>query len=134
MEQQDRFILNASFNFQEGLEPTTTIGLHFFLEAAHIILPGKKELFLENVKGTKTDLEKEEETNTFAAILLLKEKEWQQILDDDPLNEKMIYDFAYQFRTPVGVIISRLEHLKRIPFQIKNGVREKSICLNWYYI
>lgn len=97
----------------------------FFHEAAHIILHGKKDIFLENVEGTKIDKEKEEEANAFASKLLLTENELQQILDAAPLNEEMIYDFANQFRTPAGVIIGRLQHLKLIPFHIGNGVRQK---------
>jgi hypothetical protein len=38
----------------------------FFHEAAHILLHGKKEIFLENVDGTVMDQEKEEEANAFA--------------------------------------------------------------------
>jgi len=38
----------------------------FFHEAAHILLHGKKEIFLENVDGTVMDQEKEEEANSFA--------------------------------------------------------------------
>lgn len=45
----------------------------FFHEAAHIILHGKKDIFLENVEGTEIDQEKEEEANSFAAKILLNE-------------------------------------------------------------
>lgn len=45
----------------------------FFHEAAHIILHGKKDIFLDNVEGIEIDQEKEEEANTFAAKILLKE-------------------------------------------------------------
>lgn len=47
----------------------------FFHEAAHIILHGKKDVFLENVEGTDIDQEKEEEANVFAAKILLTEHE-----------------------------------------------------------
>ena len=45
----------------------------FFHEAAHIILHGKKDIFLENVAGTEMEQDKEEEANAFAAKLLLAE-------------------------------------------------------------
>ena len=97
----------------------------FFHEAAHIIFHGKKDVFLENVEGTKMDVEKEEEANAFAAKILLAENELIQIMNAAPLNEKKIHDFANQFRTPAGVIIGRLQHLKLIPFHMGNGVRQK---------
>ena len=45
----------------------------FFHEAAHIILHGKKDIFLENVEGIEIDQEKEAEATSFAAKILLKE-------------------------------------------------------------
>ncbi len=102
----------------------------FFHEAAHIILHGKKDIFLENVEGTEIDQEKEEEANAFAAKILLTENELQQIIDVAPLTEELIYEFANKFRTPAGVIIGRLQHLKLIPFHIGNGFRQKIDLFN----
>jgi HTH-type transcriptional regulator / antitoxin HigA len=53
----------------------------FFHEAAHIILHGKKDIFLENVEGTEVDREKEEEANAFAAKTLLSESEFQEMIN-----------------------------------------------------
>jgi addiction module HigA family antidote len=97
----------------------------FFHEAAHIILHGKKDIFLENVEGTEIDQEKEDEANAFAAKILLTENELQQIIAAVPLGEEMIHEFANKFRTPAGVIIGRLQHSKLIPFHIGNGFRQK---------
>ncbi len=102
----------------------------FFHEAAHIILHGKKDIFLENVEGTEIDQEKEEEADTFAAKTLLTENELQQIIDAAPLTESTIQAFAEKFRTPAGVIIGRLQHLKLIPFHIGNGFRQKIDLFN----
>ncbi len=102
----------------------------FFHEAAHIILHGKKDIFLENVKGTDIDKVKEEEANAYAAKILLSKNELQQVIDAAPLTEEMIYEFAKKFRTPAGVIIGRLQHLKLIPFHIGNGFRQKINLFN----
>lgn len=97
----------------------------FFHEAAHIILHGKKDIFLENVEGTAIDQEKEEEANAFAAKILLTKNELQQIIDAAPFTEEMICEFAEKFRTPAAIIIGRLQHLKLIPFHFGNGFRQK---------
>jgi len=97
----------------------------FFHEAAHIILHGKKDIFLENVEGTLTDQTKEEEANAFAAKILMTEAQLQEILKTAPLTEHMIFEFAEKFRIPAGVIIGRLQHLKRIPFSMGNRFRQK---------
>jgi addiction module HigA family antidote len=102
----------------------------FFHEAAHIILHGKKDIFLENVEGTEIDQEKEEEANAFAAKILLTENELQQIINAAPLDEEMIHEFANKFRTPAGIIIGRLQHLGLIPFHVGNGFRQNIDLFN----
>lgn len=102
----------------------------FFHEAAHIILHGKKDIFLENVKGTEIDQEKEDEANAFAAKILLTENELQEIINTAPLGEEMLHEFANKFRTPAGVIIGRLQHLKLIPFHVCNDFRQKIDLFN----
>lgn len=97
----------------------------FFHEAAHIILHGKKDIFLENVEGTEIDHEKEEEANAFAEKTLLTENELQKIISTGPLTENRIQEFAKEFRTPTGVIVGRLQRLGHIPFNVWNGCKTK---------
>lgn len=97
----------------------------FFHEAAHIILHGKKDIFLENVEGTEIDQEKEDEANAFASKILLTDNELQQIIDTANLDQEAIFGFSNKFRTPAGVIIGRLQHLKYIPFSAGNEFRQK---------
>lgn len=102
----------------------------FFHEAAHIILHGKKDIFLENVEGTEIDQVKEEEANAFAAKILLTENELHEVMDAAPLTKEMIKEFAEKFRTPEGVIIGRLQYLKLIPFSSGNDFRQKIDLFN----
>ena len=97
----------------------------FFHEAAHILLHGKKDVFLEEVKGTFIDQAKEEEANRFAARFLLKEAEFQKILGNDILTKEMILDYSRKFRTPPGVIIGRLQHEGVLRFSEGNNLRRK---------
>jgi HTH-type transcriptional regulator / antitoxin HigA len=97
----------------------------FFHEAAHIILHGKKDVFLENVTGTPIDQQKEEEANAFAAKILLNEGQLKEIINAAPLTIDLINAFAGKFKTPAGVIIGRLQHLELIPYSMGNHLREK---------
>jgi HTH-type transcriptional regulator / antitoxin HigA len=97
----------------------------FFHEAAHIILHGKKDIFLENATGSIIDHKKEEEANAFAAKVLLKEEQLREIINAAPLTVDKIHAFANKFRTPAGVIIGRLQHLEIIPYSMGNHFREK---------
>jgi len=97
----------------------------FFHEAGHLILHGKKDIFLENVAGTITDQEKEAEANAFAYKILLTEEELQQVLDASPLNKKKIVVFARKFGTPEWAILDRVRQVKAIPIQLRNRFRNK---------
>jgi len=82
----------------------------FFHEAGHILLHGKKDIFLEDLEGAENDQEKEEEANRFAAKWLLPDKQLQEILDLGNADYDDIRAFAKKFRTPIGYIIGRLQH------------------------
>lgn len=97
----------------------------FFHEAGHILLHGKKEIFLENVKGTEIDQQKEEEANNFAASNLLTEKELDIIIAAAPHNPTSIKEYADKFNTSPGVIIGRLQHLKLIDWSMGNELMRK---------
>jgi addiction module HigA family antidote len=99
----------------------------FFHEAAHIILHGKKDIFLENVAGTEMDQHKEDEANTFAAKILLNESELKEIVDSNSFKPESILAFSKKFRTPPGVIVGRLQHLNHIPYNMGNALRQKVI-------
>jgi addiction module HigA family antidote len=97
----------------------------FYHEAAHILLHGKKEIFLENVAGTEIDQQKEKEADEFAAKHLLTDVQLKTILAAAPLNSQSIADFANQFNTSPGIIIGRLQHLKLIDWSVGNELMKK---------
>ncbi len=82
----------------------------FFHEAGHILLHGKKDIFLEKVEYSDKDKEKEEEADEFACKWTLTEKEEQEILEAAPLDEEDIRNFAKKFITHPAIIIGRLQH------------------------
>jgi Zn-dependent peptidase ImmA (M78 family) len=52
----------------------------FFHEAGHIILHGKKDIFLENLDYSDKDLHKEEEANEFACKWTLKDRQIKKLI------------------------------------------------------
>jgi addiction module HigA family antidote len=97
----------------------------FFHEAGHIILHGKKDVFLEEVEGSEMDQRKEKEANDFAEKNLLSEKELNEIMQLATISETEIEEYSKKFRTPPGVIVGRLQHIKRVPFNFGNGFKRK---------
>lgn len=90
----------------------------FFHEAGHILLHGKKDIFLENIEYPEKRNEKEQQADDFAIKWTLTELEEKEIIDSLPLNEKSIKDFAQKFNTHPAIIIGRLQHKKRIPYSV----------------
>ena len=90
----------------------------FFHEAGHILLHGKKDIFLEKVEYSDKDLEKEQQADDFAVKWTLTEDEEAEILGAAPLNAESIRNFARKFNTHPAIIIGRLQHKKRIPFSL----------------
>lgn len=82
----------------------------FFHEAGHILLHGKKDIFLENIEYTDTKDDKEQQADNFAIKWTLSELEEKEILASKPLDENSIKFFAKKFNTHPAIIIGRLQH------------------------
>jgi len=88
----------------------------FFHEAGHILLHGKKDIFLEKIEYSDKDLIKEKEADEFAIKWTLSEDETAAVLAASPLKKEDIKSFANEFNTHPAIIIGRLQHNKQLPF------------------
>jgi Zn-dependent peptidase ImmA (M78 family) len=95
----------------------------FFHEAGHILLHGKKDIFLENLDGTETDQQKEKEANEFSAGKLLSKAELNEIIQAGYIDETSIQKFAEKFRTPPGVIVGQLQPLGHLHYSACNDLK-----------
>jgi addiction module HigA family antidote len=99
----------------------------FFHEAGHIVLHGKRILFLEG--QDIQDKIKEKEADIFAANLLINSRDWQRFIANNCLSKKAINQFAKQQGIHPGIIVGRLQHEQIISYQNCNDLKEK-YCLN----
>jgi len=102
----------------------------FFHEAAHIILHGKKDIFLENVEGTEIDQEKEEEANAFASEVLIDNKDWKEIINNLPLMPLEIERYAKKIKVAPGIIVGRLQHKNLVLKTFGNELKTKIELFN----
>ena len=85
----------------------------FFHEAAHILLHGKREVFLEDDDEISGDVHarEEEEANRFAADFLIPVEELRRFR---PLglhySHEDIIDFAQRLGIAPGIVVGRLQH------------------------
>ena len=99
----------------------------FFHEAGHILLHGKKDIFLEKVEYSEKDKQKEAEADAFACMWTLPEEQELEILESAPLSEEDIRGFAKKFNTHPAIIIGRLQHKKLIPYSLGREYFEQII-------
>lgn len=82
----------------------------FFHEAGHILLHGKKDIFLENIDYSEKDKQKEKEADNFAIKWTLSKEEQEEILQRFRITEEEVIEFAEKFNTHPAIIIGRLQH------------------------
>jgi Zn-dependent peptidase ImmA (M78 family) len=90
----------------------------FFHEAGHILLHGKKEIFLENIDYSEKDKDKEYEADNFAIKWTLSKEEEKEILKRFKITEDDIIEFARKFDTHPAIIIGRLQHKGLVPYSL----------------
>ena len=85
-----------------------------FHEAAHILLHGRRDIFVHDAtKGKFTELDVE--ANQWAANFLIPETSWQQFIDSSPFSRARVLDFAEEHGIAPGIVVGRLQHEGRIP-------------------
>jgi HTH-type transcriptional regulator/antitoxin HigA len=95
----------------------------FFHEAGHILLHGKKEVFIE---GDGQETEKEKEADRFAANILILNASWQEFISSkDVRGASAVRQFADSVEIPPAVVVGRLQHEGLIPHSHLNGLRRR---------
>lgn len=88
----------------------------FFHEAGHILLHGKKDIFLEDIDYSDTDLQKETEANEFAVEWTFSKEQEKEILETRPITIEKISAFAKKFNTHPAMIIGRFQNMRLLNY------------------
>lgn len=99
----------------------------FFHEAGHILLHGKKDLFIEGANGL--DDEKEAQANSFAEQELLPRKLFQEFVYQQTFSKAAIQRFAREVGIAPGIVVGQLQHKKLLPITHCNDLKI-SYCWN----
>ena len=95
----------------------------FFHEAGHILLHGKKSVFIE----TKDSDSRDEETvaNQFAQDQLIPRAKLSRFIEAGKFFERDIRWFAESLNIHPGIIVGMLQHMKLIDYRWLNRLKEK---------
>lgn len=103
----------------------------FFHEAGHILLHGKKDVFIEEFNGAIQDKIKEEEAEKFAIDLLLSKKFISELGSE--ISEKDIKILEKKANIHRGIIVGILQRLDRLPHEFGVSLKIK-VHLEYYIL
>lgn len=95
----------------------------FFHEAGHILLHGKRELFLEG--GNGMDEVKEQQANEFAEHELIPKRAFTAFSLRSRYSKASIVDFARSINLAPGVVVGQLQHKGLLPRTHCNDLKVK---------
>jgi len=90
----------------------------FFHELGHILLHGRKDIFLENVEYEGFDAEKEAAADAFAIAWTFSEKQETEVMKKNRLTTDDIVVYAEKFQTHPAMIIGRLQKKEVIHYSV----------------
>lgn len=95
----------------------------FFHEAGHILLHGKKELFLEGANGL--DESKEDEANKFAQEELIPRSAFTQFTQHGSFSKASINAFSDYIGIAPGIVVGQLQHAGLLSVAFCNELKQK---------
>ena len=105
----------------------------FFHEIGHILLHGKKDVFLEDLEYKDQQKEKEQEADRFASDILLDKKKEQAIISEiwgRSIQADTIIQLAEKYQTHPAIIVGRLQHLQLLPQNSTLNSLKCPVCFN----
>jgi len=88
--------------------------LTFFHEAAHILLHGKRTMFVDEAGAEKTAAE--DEADKFAADVLIPPARYEELLAGGTPTRARVLEFSRAVGVAPGIVVGRLQHDGVIPF------------------
>lgn len=93
----------------------------FFHEAGHILLHGKKEIFIEGDSKNS----KEDEADRFASDVLIPPKLYSQFVQTGRCSKAAIQEFAVEIGISPGIVVGRLQYDSLLPHSHCNDLKKR---------
>lgn len=97
----------------------------FFHEAGHILLHGKKRVFIDDPGAINS--EEEQEANRFAGNSLIQMSAWRQFVQVGIFSAATVIEFAKDQGVAPGIIVGRLQHERLIHFNRLNDLKRRFV-------
>ncbi len=93
----------------------------FFHEAAHVLLHGKRCVFIDG--ASMSDSEEEQQADSFAANHLIPSKSYASLIRSGRPSSIEVVALAKKLGIAPGIVVGRLQHDKVIPFSWFNDLK-----------
>ena len=93
----------------------------FFHEAAHIVLHGKRDVFVHEGNGNTTD--EDAAADEWAANFLVPRPDWNQFLASAAFSAQRVCNFAMEQGIAPGIIVGRLQHEGKVLYRNLNNLK-----------
>lgn len=101
----------------------------FFHEAGHILLHGKRDIFIDGDDGARNA--KEHEANEFAANTLISPQEYAAFVSQHArFSKQAVRQFAQKVGIAPGIVVGRLQYDRHLDYTHLNGLKEKFVWAN----
>jgi HTH-type transcriptional regulator / antitoxin HigA len=97
----------------------------FFHEAAHLLLHGKRAIFLDT---GKSEGELEKQADAWASEFLIPRNAFEELSNDPPYSKAKIVAFAERIGIAPGIVVGRLQHERKVLFSHCNDLK---VRLQW---
>ena len=105
----------------------------FFHEIGHVLLHGKKDVFLEDTEYIDQQKEKEMEADRFASDMLIDKKKEQAIIKEilgKSIQADLIVELAEKYQIHPAIIVGRLQHLHLLSQSSTLNSLKVPVCFN----
>ena len=97
-----------------------------FHEAAHILLHGKRNVFVDGADGDGNA--QETEANDWAADFLLPRPAWRRFVDGGSYDRASVLRFADEQGVAPGIVVGSLHHAGHLPWNRLNNLKVRLRC------
>lgn len=114
---KDKAIIQLSFRYKSNDHFWFT----FFHESGHILKHGKKEIFIDDDDGYRSD--KEKEADLFACSTLIPTRQFNSFVRKRSISRASIIKFANEVNIAPGIVVGQLQHYKYVPYNRYNDLK-----------
>jgi len=96
----------------------------FYHEAAHILLHGKKAIYIDTEKENSVGEEEEQEADRYAGNILIPPAEYRAFVKEGKFFRTQIMAFARKIGIHPGIVVGRLQHDGHIEHSWHNNLKK----------